>query len=252
MNFTNKVVFIIGGGSGIGLATVNEYLQADAKVYVFDKNVSQLEKMTQHAQTLMYYEGDVRNQADLAKAVNEIEAKWQGIDIFVYCAGIFPDKQVLNMQEDEWDAVLDINVKGAFLASQLVAKSMINHNKQGHIITISSGSYRSARVGSAHYCASKAALVMFTKTLALELAEHNIFVNSLAPGLIQHPNLDEQYKALFKRKIPLGRIGDPVDIAKSVLMLTSPLNTYMTGQVVQVDGGISAGQYDVPFSNKLQ
>ena len=175
---------------------------------------------------------------------------WGGIDILVYSAGIFPDKEIIHMTENEWDNVLDINTKGAFLACQAVAKQMIAQQCGGHIITISSGSYRSGRPGSGHYCASKAGLVMLTQVLAQELAKYKIMVNSIAPGLIDNPILDENYKEEFVKRIPMERVGTGEDVASSILMITSELNTYITGQTIAVDGGMSAGQYGLKMSNK--
>src|SRR5690606_26325164 len=127
--------------------------------------------------------------------------------------GIYPDHRVLDMTESDWDRVLEVNLKGAFLCCQKVASHMIRHGSNGHIITISSGSYRSQRIGSSHYCASKAGLVMFTKVLAMELAAYGIKVNSISPGLIDNPILDPEYKEMFAERIPMGRIGQPSDIA---------------------------------------
>src|SRR5699024_3097579 len=150
----------------------------------------------------------------------------------------FPDHLIKDMSEEDWDHVQDINLKGAFLSIKYGSEII---NNGGHIITIASGSYRSARIGSSHYCASKAGLVMLTKSAALELATSNIKVNSIAPGLIEHPILDENYIREFVRKIPLNRIGTPEDIARFVSFFTSKNNTYVTGQVIPIDGGLNAG-----------
>jgi NAD(P)-dependent dehydrogenase (short-subunit alcohol dehydrogenase family) len=148
------------------------------------------------------------------------------------------------MSESEWDAVFDTNVKGMFLVSQAVARRMIERSAGGRIVNISSGSAKSGRIGAAHYCASKAAVDMFTRVLALELAPHDIAVNAVAPGLIEVPDwsLSEEYINALIALTPMGRIGQPEDIARAVFYLASPEATFITGSVLAVDGGSLAGR----------
>jgi NAD(P)-dependent dehydrogenase (short-subunit alcohol dehydrogenase family) len=153
------------------------------------------------------------------------------------------------MSEAEWDAVFDTNVKGMFLVSRAVARQMIAGGVAGRIVNISSGAANSGRVGAAHYCASKAAVNMFTRVLAIELAPHGIVVNAVAPGLIEVPgwSLSEAYIDALVSATPLGRIGQPEDVARAVLYLASPAATFITGTVLGVDGGSQAGRA-VPLS----
>lgn len=252
--FFDKRVLVIGGASGIGLATAQRYLELGAKVTIMDINVQNLDKATQLFSNIsdqfLCLAGDVRIKDDIDNTIKNMVESFGGVDILVYSAGIFPDRLILEMNEDEWDAVMDINAKGAFLSCQAVAKQMLIQGTGGHIVTISSGSYRSGRVGSGHYCASKGALVMMTKVLAMELAPYNIMVNSIAPGLVENSVLDDSYKKEFIKRIPMGRIGSPEDVANAIAMITSTMNTFITGQIISVDGGLSAGQYGLPFSNK--
>src|SRR5690606_4239912 len=149
------------------------------------------------------------------------------------------------------DLVMETNVRGVFLTCQAVARRMVEQGTRGRIITISSGSYKSGRVGAAHYCASKAGVVMFTKVLALELAPHRINVNSIAPGLIDVDSevspIPDQYFEAMVAGIPWGRAGTAQDVANAALMLASPYAEFITGEVLAVNGGAAAGRVGLPF-----
>ena len=156
------------------------------------------------------------------------------------------------MQVDEWDRVMETNVRGVFLTCRAAARRMVAAGTAGKLITISSGAYASGRPGAAHYCASKAAVVMFTKVLALELAAARINVNCIAPGFVKVDSemspLTEEYVTTISRGIPWGRQGTPHDIASAALFLASPYADYVTGEVLAVNGGTSAGRAHLPFS----
>jgi 3-oxoacyl-[acyl-carrier protein] reductase len=155
------------------------------------------------------------------------------------------------MNEEDWDRVFAVNTKGVFLVSQAAARHMVATRNRGQIIIISSGSYHRARVGCAHYCASKAAVTMFAKVLAMELAPYGIRVNVIAPGLIEvnSETLSEEYKDATLRQIPIGRLGRPEDVAEVVFSLATFQTDYVTGAVLSVDGGLSLGRYNVPRSS---
>lgn len=242
-------IMVIGGASGIGRATAVRFLDLGAKVAVMDINKELLQRLkSKFSDQIVCLLGDVRKKKEIDAAVQQTVNALGGIDVLVYSAGIFPNRLVTEMSEAEWDEVMDINVKGAFLACQAVAKQLLQQGTGGHIITISSRSYQSGRVGSAHYGASKAALVMLTKVLAMELAPEGIMVNSIAPGLIESPLIGEEYRRQYIQRVPVGRVGQPDDIAKAIEMIVTADNTFLTGQVISVDGGLSAGQYGLPFS----
>ena len=156
------------------------------------------------------------------------------------------------MAEAEWDLVLDTNLKGSFLVSRAAARQMRQQGDGGKLCLIASGAYSSARRGASHYSASKAGIVMLAKTLALELAEHRINVNVVSPGLIAvgtRPGVSEQYKQVLLQTIPWGRAGTPDEIAQSVYFVCSPEAEYLTGSVISVDGGSSAGRNHLPWSS---
>jgi 3-oxoacyl-[acyl-carrier protein] reductase len=147
---------------------------------------------------------------------------------------------------------METNVRGVFLTCQAAGRSMVSRGTRGKIITLSSGAAQSGRVGAGHYCASKAAVVMFTKVLALELARHHINVNTIAPGLIEVDSemspLTREYVDALTRQIPWGRVGVPRDIANVALFLASPLAEFITGEVLAVNGGSGAGRAFLPLS----
>ena len=148
-----------------------------------------------------------------------------GIDTLVNDAGVYPNCPVVEMPEEQWDRVLDTNLKGTFLMCRAVARHMIERRTAGYIVNIASGAYRSARRGASHYCASKAGIVMFSKVLAQELAEHQIHVNVVSPGLIdvgRRGDVNPAYKDTLVGNIPWGRMGQPLEVAEAVLFLASP------------------------------
>ena len=167
-------------------------------------------------------------------------------------AGIYPNSPVLEMDVAEWDRVMETNVRGVFLTCRAAARRMVASGTPGKIVTISSGAAMSGRPGAAHYCASKAAVVMFTRVLAMEVARHRINVNSVAPGYVKVDSetspVTEEYETTLLKGVPWGRAGTPLDIAQAVLFLASPLAEYMTGEVLAVNGGTSAGRTHLPLS----
>jgi 3-oxoacyl-[acyl-carrier protein] reductase len=243
----DRIVLVTGGAHGIGLAIVRAFAQAGAKVIVADQREADATRAASTITSEMGTEGlavavDVRVAAAVDAAVQRALAHFGRIDVLVNNAGIYPNTPVLEMDENEWDAVFDTNVKGMFLMSRAVGRAMVTRG--GRIINISSGAAESGRVGAAHYCASKAAVNMFTRVLALELAPHGIVVNAVGPGLIEVPgwSLSQDYIDAIVSTNPMGRIGQPEDVAQAVLYLASPSATYITGTTLYVDGGSLAGR----------
>lgn len=247
-------VLVTGAGQNIGLAIARAFLAEGARVLLNDLDPAKLLHEcnlleSYYGDRVRGWAGDVCSKADAVAMVAEMVEAWGGIDICINNAGIYPESTVLEMAEEEWDRVLAVNAKGTFLVSQAAARQLVAQGAGGQIINISSGSWKIAQVGYAHYCASKAAVVMFSQTLAMELARHGIQVNVIAPGFIENEHVSPEYKAAFLPQVPAGRLGVPEDVAKACLMLAAGGADYMTGQTFQVDGGLSAGRYSIPLSD---
>ena len=245
----DRVVMITGGAHGIGQGIARAFANAGAHVIIADRQGEAAEHAARSIASdtraeLLAVTVDVRDAVEVTAGVTRALARFERIDVLVNNAGIYPKTPFVEMAEAEWDAVFDINVKGMFLMSQAVARAMISRGIGGRIVNISSGAADSGRVGAAHYCASKAAVNMFTRVLALELAPHEIVVNAVGPGLIEVPgaSLTKEYVDAFIASTPMGRIGQPEDVAQAVLYLASPTATYMTGTTLYVDGGRLAGR----------
>lgn len=248
-----KRVLVTGAARNIGLATARAFLERGARVVLFSVTAAKLQEAVEGLgpelrSRALAYVGDVRDRAAVEAAVAKMVEAWGGVDVVVNNAGVYPDNLLLDMTEDDWDRVMDVNAKGTFLVSQAAARRMVEQGTGGHIINIASGSYRFGRVGSAHYCASKAAQVMLTQVMAMEFAQYGILVNAIAPGLIDNEHISPQYREAFSRIVPLGRIGQPEEIAAAVLMVVTSGCGYMTGQTISVDGGVSAGRFSLPLS----
>jgi len=166
-------------------------------------------------------------------------------------AGIYPNSQVLDMTVDEWDRVIETNLRGAFLTCRAAARSMTAGGRPGKLITISSGAHASGRLGASHYCASKAGIVMLTRVLAMELAERRIHVNCIAPGYIKLDGavVPPDFEDAMIKNIPWRRFGTPADVAQAALFLGSPAADYVTGEVLSVNGGAFAGRAYLPLGS---
>ena len=253
-----KVVLVTGGAHGIGHGVVGAFARAAASVAVADidgvaaaKTAAEIEEAT--GTPVSPIQLDVRKAASVMAAVDAIVARFGRIDVLVNNAGIYPNSPVLEMDEAEWDAVFATNIKGAFLVARAVARVMVERGEGGRIVNVSSGAAVSGRVGGAHYCSSKAALNMFTRVLAIELAPHRITVNAVAPGLIEverNAELAPEYVESILRTLPAGRIGQPADVANAVLFLAAPASSFITGSILTVDGGSTAGRTGLPLSRR--
>jgi NAD(P)-dependent dehydrogenase (short-subunit alcohol dehydrogenase family) len=253
-DFTDHVVLVTGAAAGIGQAIARSFHAAGARVALGDVREAPLERAASGLGAGVFSQVvDVREQASVADFAEKAEKALGPITVAVANAGIYPNTPVLDMTVDEWDRVMETNVRGVFLTCQGAARRMTASRTAGKIITIASGAYASGRVGAAHYCASKAAVVMFTRVLALELAGQHINVNCIAPGLItvnsEASPISPEYVAALTKQIPWGRAGVPADIANAALFLASPFADYMTGEVLAVNGGTSAGRAFLPLSS---
>ncbi len=249
IDFTDQVVLVTGGATGLGMAIATAFGNAGAHVALNDVSETRAaeacERLRSTGVTCREFPADVRDAAQMRRMIADVEAGMGPIDVVIANAGVYPVSSFLDMSEDEWDRVLDTNLKGVFLTCQAAARSMIRHGLAGRIVTLSSGAANHAIWGWSHYCASKAGVVLLTKAMALELAEHGIRANAVLPGFIDveegGAHLSEEYKDRARSGIPL-RTGQPADIANAVLLLASPLAGFVTGTTLVVDGGSSSGK----------
>lgn len=242
----DEVAVVTGGTAGIGRAIATAFASAGATVIVLGtkeikgaETIAEIEKV-KTGKSAKYLQTDVASAGAVDQAVKEIYAEHGRIDILVNNAGIVRDQLLMKMSEEEWDAVLDVNLKSCFLTCRAVVRGMMKARK-GKIINIGSVVGIGGNPGQANYSASKAGMIGFTKSLAKELASRQICVNCVAPGYICTPmteGLSESQKDQILSQIPLGRFGKPEDVAHMALYLASPLAQYITGQVISVSGGI--------------
>ena len=245
MSFKDQVVVVTGSTRGIGREIATAFAKEGATVIIIGRNAQTAEetrdellKMGLKADS---FAGDVTNGQNVQEIINKILDKHKSIDILVNNAGITKDNLLLRMSEEDWDEVININLKGVFNCSKIVAKVMLKA-KKGKIINISSIIGIIGNVGQANYAASKAGVIGFTKSMAKELASRNITVNSVAPGYIETDmtaQLKDNTREEILKNIPLGRLGQAKDIAGVCLFLASSDADYITGQTLVVDGGMA-------------
>jgi len=255
MRFIGKRVLVTGAAAGIGRAIGEAFAREGALVCFTDFRrdaLAALEEQRGDETPAIFDVLDVQRRDEVHAVVARVVQTWGGVDILVNNAGVYPNTLVVDMTEEDWDRVIDTNLKGPFLTCQAVAKDMIARKEGGQIINITSGAQDTTRIGSGHYASSKAALFMFTRTLALELAPYQINVNAVAPGFTAVPGtvspLLDEYRDAITQTIPLGRAAEPEEIASAVLFMASPDAAFITGTVLKVDGGRGAGHFALPRS----
>lgn len=243
MRFKDKVVVITGGAQGIGYEIALKFAQEKAKVVIFDINQevlnSALEEINKHSQGAAL-KADVTSLVNIEDNINKVIDKFSRIDILINNAGITRDNLLLRLSENDWDQVLNVNLKGAFNCVKAVVKPMVKQ-RYGKIVNISSVIGIMGNPGQINYGASKAGIIGLTKSLAREVGSRSITVNAVAPGYIvtkMTDSLDDKVKEQMLARIPLGRLGKPSDVANAVLFLASQDADYITGQVLVVDGGM--------------
>lgn len=240
----DKVALITGAGRGIGRVIALELARNGAVVVVNDLDEAGMnetgQKIKEIGRQFHAIPADVSSAASVEKMIEEIIEKFGKIDILVNNAGITRDALLLRMKEEDWDKVLNINLKSVFLCTKFASRYMMKQ-RYGKIVNISSVIGLVGNIGQANYSASKAGIIGFTKSSAKELAARGINVNAIAPGFIKTAmteKLPENIKNEMLNRIPLGFLGEPEDVADLVLFLTSDKARYITGQVVNVDGGM--------------
>jgi len=244
MDLEGKVALVTGGAQGIGKVTALLLASKAAHVAVSDINMEGAVQAAKEIKGLgrkgLALEGDVSNPADAERIVVETVEQLGGIDILVNNAGITRDRLLLRMTEEDWDVVLNVNLKGTFNCTKAAVRHMIKH-KSGRIVNIASVVGEMGNAGQANYAASKAGIIGLTKAIAREYAQRGITVNAIAPGYIETPmteTLSDRVKEDLKAQIPMARLGTPVDVANAVYFLVSDGSSYITGQVLNVNGGI--------------
>ena len=249
-DLSGKVAIVTGGAMGIGEAITIRLHEAGASVVVADLDtvkgkhlVDQLNNL--RSQSALYCHTDVSQEESVARLIHESIVAFEHIDILVNNAGIFPMTPLHEMTKEQFDAVININLGGVFLLTKYVSEKMIKQNIHGAIVNITSvDALHPSMIGLAHYDASKHAVWGFTKNVALELAQHGIRVNAVAPGGVVTPGvlrmqkLPEESVTEIPSDIPAKRLGYPDEIARAVLFLSSEMSSYVYGSQVVVDGGM--------------
>lgn len=245
--FKGKSAIVTGGTRGIGKAIVLELAKRGANVaFNYSKSETEAEKLKTEIESLgvkaFAAQCDVSNTEASAEFVKQVSAEFGTIDFLINNAGITRDTLILRMKEDDWDSVMDTNLKGAFNFSKAVLRPMMKNENGGSILNIASISGVVGMLGQTNYSASKAGMIGFTKALAKEIASRKITVNALALGLIETEMASEmnaEYREKILAQIPLGRLGNVAEVAEIACFLLSDSARYITGQVIQPDGGLA-------------
>jgi 3-oxoacyl-[acyl-carrier protein] reductase len=240
----DKVAIVTGASRGIGRSISVALAGQGVKVVASARNAEMLESLVAEIKArggeAIAVVGDVAVEADANNLIEQAVATFGRVDVLVNNAGITRDGLLLRMKNDDWDAVLDTNLKGAFLCIRAAAKFM-SKQRSGRIINISSVVGEMGNAGQANYCASKAGLLGLTKSVARELARRNVTVNAITPGFIvtdMTEKMTDKAREAMTEQIPLGRLGEADDVANAVLFLASDQSSYITGQVLGINGGM--------------
>lgn len=246
MDLTNKVAIVTGSGRGIGKTIALRLANAGANIVINDigdpapaeGTAAEIKALKRENVVVL---GDVSLAADVTRLVETAATTFGKIDILVNNAGITRDRLLLRMTDEDWDKVIAVNLRSVFLCTRAVLKYM-TRQRSGRIISMASVVGIAGNAGQANYAASKAGIIGFTKSIAKEVASRGITVNAIAPGFIESQmtrGLDEAWKEEIRKRIPLGFMGTPQDIAEAVAFLASDEARYITGHVLNVDGGMT-------------
>lgn len=245
MNLSGKIALVTGGSRGIGKAIALKLASLGANIIInYTKSDTKAKEVIKLAEEMgvkaIAIKADVSNKADVENLISKILDEFGRIDILVNNAGITRDNLLMRMKEEEWDDVININLKGTFNVTKAAIRTMMKQ-KSGSIINVASVIGITGNQGQCNYAASKAGIIGFTKSIAKEVAKKKVRVNAIAPGFIKTDmtnKLPDKVKEEYLSKIPLNRLGEPEDIANAVAFLASDLSSYITGQVLIIDGGL--------------
>ena len=248
LDLSGKTALITGAGRGIGAAIARRFAEAGAAVVInYRSSAAGAEALAQEVRdaggSAVAKRADVSRRADVDRLVVETITAHGGLDILVNNAGIYPVSTLLEMSEEEWDAVVDANLKTVHLCTQVAAARMIERGEGGAIVNIASIEGHVPAPMHAHYDAAKAGVIMHTRSAAQELGPYGIRVNAVSPGLIRAEGIEEAWPEGVERWLaaaPLGRMGEAVEVADACLFLASPASGWITGAVLPVDGGVLA------------
>ncbi|MBU2515826.1 SDR family oxidoreductase [bacterium] len=250
LKFTDQVVLITGGSSGIGLAVAQLMLEGGAKVLIVGKNAEKgkaaLDTLGRDKEYLEFFQADLSKVEDCRSSVNKVVELFGKLDVVINSAGIYKTNPIENVEEAEFDRIIDTNLKGTFFVCKYAIPVL--RKSKGTIVNVSSDSGLKGNPLETVYCASKGAVTIFTKALAVDLASENIRVNCVCPGDIKTPMLDremaqsdnpEKYLQEISKLYPVGRIGYPEEVASVICFLASNASPFTTGAAWSVDGGIT-------------
>ena len=243
-SLSNKIAIVTGASRGIGSTIAHNLSKAGAKIALISRNIDALKSVEAEIKSndgdAISIAADVSNLESFTDAVNQVVEMWGTVDILINNAGITRDNIIMRLKEEDWDAVIDINLKGCFNGIKAVTRPMMKA-RCGRIVNITSVIGLMGNSGQSNYAASKAGILGLTKSIAKELGSRNITGNAIAPGYIQTEmtdNLDETSIDNLMKSIPLQRLGQPQEIANLVCFLASDEAAYITGQTLNVDGGM--------------
>ncbi len=242
IDLTGRHALVTGSTRGIGRAIAETLAECGARVAVTGRDLERSQAVAAEiGRGALGFAADVGDVASVVKLVADVEAAFGGIDILVNNAGLTRDNLLMRIKDDDWDAVIDANLRGAFVAIRAATRGMMKR-RWGRVINITSVVGINGNKGQANYSASKAGLIGLTKSVAQELGSRNILTNAVAPGLIatdMTAAMTLEARSAMADQIPLARLGEPMDVARAVAFLASDLASYITGQVLVVDGGMT-------------